>query len=69
LSSDGDHQSATVVAVIWLGSRLATAVGGSVSGQAAVATIAEAMVEWLPAASTASTPTEYVEPQVRPPNV
>jgi len=66
LSVDADHEMVAVVCVAEVIFRFEGVLGGCVSEQAAVVALTAARVEWLPAASKASTENVYVVPQARP---
>jgi hypothetical protein len=66
LSVDADHDSVIVVPVNALRVSELGADGAAVSAHAAVAALSVLLVETLPAASAASTPSVYVVPHVRP---
>jgi hypothetical protein len=69
LSNEAVQLSVTDVVVIVVARRFEGAVGATVSGQAAVETLSEALAERLPAASAASTDTWWVVPHDSPEKV
>ncbi len=67
LSVEGLHERVADAAPIALVTRPDGVDGAVVSGHAVVVTVVVAVVDTLPAPSTAATPTVYVVAHVRPP--
>ena len=68
LSVEGAQERIADVAPTALVTRPVGVDGAVVSGHAVVVTFVVAVVDTLPAPSTAATPTVYAVPQVRPPS-
>jgi hypothetical protein len=66
LSLEAAHETLILVCVVPEAASEPGVEGGVVSGHALVAAVVVALAERLPAASTASTATEYKVPQLRP---